>query len=172
MSKVNETWISDMLFDTLYLKLRTRYVTKRPLSTRTKNIIINDNLLTLSERERYFLRLYAVHGGSVNHVAKAADVTYKRARRTLDICIRKMLSPKCLVNARAIPEFKHFGASLSESRVMNKSTINRMAQSGIETDEDLKYWYDLGPEFLFRIPEVGNGRIVEFLSHLNDKQLI
>lgn len=172
MASVPQAWITDAVYNMLYLHLREQNVNKRDLSSRSKSSKVNENLLTLDEREKYFMRLYAMYGGNVNRVAKVAEVPYRRARRTLDICIRKMLSPRCLVRAKAIPEFKHLGDSLMLSKVMSNATINRLKQSGIETDLDLLYWYNLGPEFLFRIPEVAKGRVVEILNHLNSKSMI
>lgn len=167
-----ESWLTDALYSTLYTRLRRQFFGKRELGKKTIHKLMQENLTVLNERERYFLRLYAVHGENVRHVAKDADVTYKRARRTLDIAIRKMMSPECLVHAKVIPEFKHTGDSLTDSRVMRTQTVKRLAQYGIESDGDLLFWYNLGPQFLFRIPEVAEGRIVEILSHLNDKKLI
>lgn len=165
-------WLTDRLYLILYERLRRQSFGERGLSSQTKHRVIIENFHNLSEREIYFLRLYATHGESVKHVAKDADVTYKRARRTIDIAIRKMMSPECLVNAKAIREFKHLGTFLSDSRVMSKQTVKRLEQSGIETDQDLLIWYRLGPQFLFRIPEVAEGRIIEILSHLGDRRLI
>lgn len=172
MSIKVESWLTDAIYSMLYSKLRKQFFGKRVIGKQTIHKTVQDNLTVLNERERYFLRLYAIHGGSVPHVAKDADVTYRRARRTLDIAIRKMMSPECLVNARVIPKFKHNGVPLELSRVMRRQTAKRLAQNGIETDGDLLFWYRLGPEFLFRIPEVGEGRIIEILSHLNDSKLI
>lgn len=167
-----ETWLTVELYSVLYSRLRKQFFGNRELSIKIVHKVVEGNLTVLNEREKYFIRLYAVHGQSVNHVAKDADVTYKRARRVIDIAIRKMMSPECLVNARAIPTFRHKGDSLDSSRVLSKQTVKRLAQSGIESDKDLLFWYELGPKFLFRIPEVGQGRIIEILSHLGDKSLI
>lgn len=172
METVAQTWLTDSLFSMLYAKLRKEYIGNRQLGKKTIHKAVQENFMSLSERERYFIRLYAIHGGSVVHVSKDADVTYKRARRVLDIAIRKMMSPECLVRARAIPEFKHFGDELSTSRVLGKQTVKRLAQSSIITDGDLIFWYRLGPKFLFRIPLVGEKRVVEILSHLWDKGFI
>lgn len=167
-----ESWLTDSLYTLLYARLRRQFFGNRELSSKTIHKVVQENLTVLNEREKYFLRLYAVHAESVAHVAKDADVTYKRARRTLDIAIRKMMSPECLVNAKVIPEFKHKGDELSDSKVLSTQTVKRLAQHKIMTDDDLMFWYKLGPKFLFRIPEVGTGRIIELLSHLGDKNLI
>ena len=167
-----ESWLTDSLYSMLYVRLRRQFFGKREIGSKTKHKVVQDNFTILNERERYYLRLYAVHGGNVAHVAKDADVTYRRARRTIDIAIRKMMSPECLVNARVIPEFKHSGDELEASNVLMPQTIKRLQQSGITTDGDLMFWYKLGPKYLFRIPEIGQGRIIEILSHLVDKRLI
>lgn len=167
-----ESWLTDSLYSILYSRLRKRFFGKREIGSITIHKVVQQNLTVLSERERYFLRLYAIHGTNVAHVAKDADVTYKRARRTLDIAIRKMMSPECLVNAKVIPEFKHRGLDLEKSNIFSKQTVKRLAHSNITSDEDLLFWYKLGPKFLFRIPEIGEGRIIEILSHLSDRKLI
>lgn len=167
-----ESWLTDLLYDMLYVKLRRQYFGLRTLSQKTRHKVVQQNLTTLNEREKYFIRLWTIHAGSINHVTKDADVTYKRARRTTDIAIRKLMSPECLVNAKVIPEFKHKGDELCESRVLSKQTVKRLAQNQICTDDDLMFWYEMGPKFLFRIPDIGTGRIIEILSHLNDKNLI
>ncbi len=172
MSMKIESWLTDSLYSMLYAGLRKQFFGKRELSGYTIHRVCQDNFTVLSERERYYMRLYSIHGGNVSHVAKDADVTYKRARRTLDTAIRKMMSPECLVHAKVIPAFKHTGESLEYSRVMKRQTVKRLAQSGITTDGDLLFWYKLGPQFLFRIPEVAQGRLIEILSHLGDKKLI
>lgn len=172
MSIKIETWLTDLLYQLLYARLRKKFFGKRELGKGTIHKLVQSNLTVLNERERYLLRLYAVHGNSVEHVAKAADITYRSARRTIDIAIRKMMSPDCLVTAKAIPEFGHNGESLVTSKILSKMTIKRLAESGIYTDLDLLFWYKLGPRFLFRIPNVAEGRLIEILSHLGDKQLI
>lgn len=166
-----ETWLTDSLYSILYSRLRKRYF-PRDIGKNTIHRVVQQNLTVLNARDCYYLRLYATHGTNVHHVAKSADVSYKRARRAVDIAIRKMMSPECLVNAKAIPAFKHEGKSLRSSRVLRTNTVKRLAQSGIETDYDLLFWFELGPEYLFRIPEVAENRIIEILSHLKDEKMI
>ncbi|MCM1440761.1 MAG: hypothetical protein NC131_16405, partial [Roseburia sp.] len=120
-----ETWLTKALYSMLYTRLRRRFFSKE-LGEKTIHRVVQQNLTVLNEREKYFLRLYAIHGENVRTVAKDADVTYKRARRTLDIAIRKMMSPECLVNAKVIPEFKHEGAELEFSKVMSTQTVKRL----------------------------------------------
>lgn len=166
-----ETWFTDSLYSILYAKLRKRFF-PRALGKDTIHRIVKQNLTVLNARDYYFLRLYATYGTNVHTVAKSAETSYKRARRAVDIAIRKMMSPECLVNAKAIPAFKHDGEPLRTSRVLRTNTVKRLAQSGIETDKDLLFWFKLGPEYLFRIPEVAENRIIEILSHLTDKKMI
>ena len=152
------------LYGEYFERLRKKY-TRIKIGDKTISKRVKKVMEKMSERDRHILFLYGLFG-RVSHVAKEDSISIKQADSRINTAVKHLMCPNNVVEITGVKLFGHTGKSLSQYGLTTK-TIKALKRSNIETDNDLIVWYNLGPEFLFRIPGIGQLGIVECLRVLN-----
>lgn len=152
------------LYKDYFERLRKKY-TRIKIGDKTIGKRVKKVMDRMSERDRHILFLYGLFG-RVSHIAKEDCITIKQADSRVNTAVKHLMCPNNVVEITGVKLFGHTGKSLSQYELTTK-TIKALKKSNIETDDDLIVWYNLGPEFLFRIPGIGQLGVVECLRVLN-----